>query len=350
MQIDNYTPRTMSEPVEKRMPVTTFFRDTFFPDVETFVTEHVEMDFSKGGYSVAPFVANNVGGINMGREGYQTKMYTPPRVAPQRPMNKAVLQSRLPGENLHTTTSPEERQDYYLEKDAQDLDDSISRREEIMCGQLITNGTVNVRGYIDDDKSKYIDDDINYQFTQKTVLSTGSKWNESTSKKYDDLEAGVEKVLQAGYNARYCILGQLAYKEFRNDEKIQKLLDTRRMEMGLIAPKMMTQNGNGLLYVGNLPGLGIELWAYYAWYKDYDGIIKPIMPTNTVVITPDVIGKMNYGAITQLEEDKRYHTYEGTRVPKMIADLDGDVLKYRLSSRPIPKPFDVDSWVSMEVL
>lgn len=59
---------------------------------------------------------------------------------------------------------------------------------------------------------------------------------------------------------------------------------------------------------------------------------------------------MEYAAITQLEKDERYHTYEGTRIPKIIANIGNDTMKYRLASRPIPKPYDVSSWVTMKVL
>ena len=58
---------------------------------------------------------------------------------------------------------------------------------------------------------------------------------------------------------------------------------------------------------------------------------------------------MEYAAITQLEEDRRYHTYEATRVPKIIANVNNDVMKYRLASKPIPKPYDVSSWATIKV-
>ncbi|HBN97665.1 MAG TPA: major capsid protein, partial [Firmicutes bacterium] len=67
----------MDASFDKRMPVTTVLRDTFFPGTKTFVTEHVDLDFRKGTQAVAPFVAKGVGGINMARQGYETRTYTP---------------------------------------------------------------------------------------------------------------------------------------------------------------------------------------------------------------------------------------------------------------------------------
>ena len=43
-------------------------------------------------------------------------------------------------------------------------------------------------------------------------------------------------------------------------------------------------------------------------------------------------------------EDKKFRSYEGKLVPKVWADENSEVKKVRLTSRPLPRPFDVDSW------
>lgn len=349
--IDMNTPRSMSPALQKNMPVTTFFRDTFFSLVNTWPNDKIDMDFRKGSYMIAPFVANRVGGINIARKGFETKSYSPPRIAPERVLSPEVLEPRAMGETIHTTMTPEERQDHFIQQDAQELDDSITRREEVMCAELISTGEISVRGYIDDNLSNYVDDDINYQMPAENLISltSGDAWNQSSSNKYENLEEAVEVVLKSGYNPAYGILGQESWALLRTDEKFMKMLDNRMLDIGMLKPELRTQNGNGLKYIGNLPELGLELWVYYAWYLDYDGVIKPIFPTDRVSILPSSLGTMEYAAVTQLEEDKRYHTYEGTRVPKIIANVNNDVMKYRLASRPIPKPFDVSSWATIKV-
>ncbi len=345
-----FTPRSMGQSYEKNMPVTTFLRDTFFGQVNTFPTEKIDIDFRKGAYLVAPFVAPNIGGINMGRGGYETKTYTPPRVAPERPITKDMLDDRIPGETLHTTMSAEDRQDYLINQDMLEMDNAITRREEIMCSQLIANGLINVRGYSDDKLEDYIDDNINYQFTQKTTLENTDIWSNSASKKIEDLEDATELVLKAGHDPRHLILGSSAYKYLKMDETFLKLLDLRSFEYAMLKPEMRTLNGNGLRYIGHLNDLNLDVWTYYAWYKDYDGVVKPIYPVDHFSVLPENIGEVLYGAITQLEEDKRYHTYEGTRVPKIMIDINGDKMKHRLSSRPMPRPYDVDSWATYKVV
>ena len=347
--VNIFEPRSMGPAFDKNMPVTTFLRDTFFPGVRTFSTEKLDVDFRKGGYLIAPFVASNIGGINMERKGYETRSYTPPRVAPQRPITKEMLETRLPGETLHTTMTPEDRQDYLIQQDMQEMDNAITRREELMVSQLITNGVINVRGYSDDNLSQYIDDDINYGFTQKVSLEGTDVWNNDLSDKLKDIDDASELVLKAGYDPRHLILGATAYQDLKADEAFLELLDKRSFEFAMLRPQLRTQNGSGLRYVGHLNDLNLDVWTYYAWYKDYDGVVKSIFPVDHFSVLPENIGEMLYGAITQLERDERYHTYEGTRVPKIMINTNDDIMKHRLSSRPMPKPHDVDAWATYKV-
>lgn len=347
-EIDINQPRTMMPARGKNLPVTTFIRDTFFGVPTTFLTKTVDIDYRKGGRQIAPFVAKGVGGINMDRKGYETKNYEPPRIAPQRPISPEVLDPRLPGENVHSARSPEERQDYYLQQDAQEMEDSISRREELMCSELLIDGKVTVKGYIDNDLSKFRTDVVNYQFDNKLTLSGDDAWNGASPTRYKDLANGVETVLKSGNNPGIALIGQNAWEDLLQDEDFQKKLDNRRMEMGMINPEFRTIDGHGVKYLGFISDLGLDFYTYYSWYKDYDGQLKPYFPTDHVAIAPEGIGEILYGAVTQLEDDKRYHTYEGTRVPKIFANMDTDVMTFRMTSKPLPAPFDIDSWFVLD--
>ena len=58
-------------------------------------------------------------------------------------------------------------------------------------------------------------------------------------------------------------------------------------------------------------------------------------------------GRGLYGAVSQMEQDDgKFHTYAGTRVPKYIADADNDIRKLRIASRPLYCPRYVNPWVS----
>ncbi len=258
------TTTTTLQSQEKSMPVTTWLRDTFFSGVETYDTEDVVVEYSKGGQIVAPFVAPNVGGINVARDGYYSKRYTTPRIAPQRPLSPDVLKYRLQGENIHSNMTPEERAEKILAKDAKQMDDQITRREEVMAAQILTTGRVEVKGYLDDKLEKYVDDSVNYEHTQQITLTGTDTWENAASKKYDDIGRSCEMVMRAGFDPRYVLLGVNSYKLLLDDEAFMKKLDTSNLAIASIAPELSTISGSGVKIIGRINEFGVNLYAYYA--------------------------------------------------------------------------------------
>ena len=312
------------------------------------MTEDVEIDTRKGGQIVAPFVAPNVGGINMGRKGYQTHSYTTPLIAPQKAVSKELLKIKLLGESVESRQTPEERADAIMQKDAADMDDAITRREELMAAQLLTTGKIEVKGYVDDKMRDYVDESVDYGFGQNTILTGDAKWNGSGSEKYDDLSRICEQVMMAGYNPSSLLLGVGSYKLLLSDAAFLKKLDTSNLALASIAPNLSLHSGNGVKAIGRINDLGVDLYAYYAWYLGDDGKLHPYVPDNKVLALPDGVGEFLYGAVTQVEEDKQFHTYEGTRIPKEWTDVSSDTKMVRLSSRPLAHPFDIDAWATID--
>lgn len=343
-----YEPQTMTSPFSKRMPVTTFIRDTFFPGVQTFPTKHVLMDFKKNKQRVAPFVAEGSKPINIRRDGYQTEIYTPPFISLSAPYDVDLLQARLPGEGVFNSgMTPEERALLLMQNDYNELDDMITRREEVMASELLQSGIVSVSGYIDDTATKVRTDTVDFGFDNVLNLTGGSQWNQSTSKKYDDLYEAVTLVRKAGYNPERVILGEQAARNLLADEAfMNKYMDKRYAQFGAINPQLNITNGNGYAYIGHLTELGIDLYQYIAWYwDDTDGKLKPYIEPNKVIVGTPNLGELMYGAITQIPEDSiNFVTIEAPRVSKVTVDRNVDTKSLILKSRPIPKPFDVDSW------
>jgi len=341
-------PQSMQRPYSKRMPVTTFIRDTFFPGVDTFPTKHVLMDFYKNKQRAAPFVAEGARSVNVRREGFKTQIYTAPFIDINKPYDVDLLQGRLPGENpFGSGITPEERALVHMQNDYNELDDQITRREEVMVSDLLQSGTVTVTGYIDDTATKVRTDTIDYGFDNLIDLTGGGKWNQSTSKKYDDLYEAVSLVRKAGYNPEIAILGEDATRQLLADERFTKqYMDLRFAQFGTINPQLNLANGNGYAYIGRLTELGIDLYQYIAWYwDDTDEKLKPYIAPEKVIVGARNIGEMVYGAITQIPEGSdNFVTIEATRVPKVTVNREHDTKKLMLKSRPLPKPFDVDSW------
>lgn len=351
MAINIYETRTMLQAINKMLPVNTFLRDTFFPDVKTFVTEKVDVDFKKGKRRMAPFVARTKGGITVDRQGFRTDTYTTPYIAPQRVLTKNDINARMLGEDVYSTRTPEQRAQELLATDLSELDEMIVRREEWLCRQILLTGTATIRGWVDQvGGSEYVEDLIDFGFTNHETLLDTHTWDADTSDKYGDLQRiRLAIIIASGMSPNVCIMASNVADLFINDSKIQKLLDVRNMTIGMINIKPRLQGVDGVTYIGTLTGLGIELYTYDEWFLDDDDETYAMIPDDYLIMGRTNTGSRLYGAVTQIEFDDEFHTYEGTRIPKVWADRNNDKKMIRVASRPLPKPEDVDSWYTLKV-
>jgi len=345
--ISIYEPQTILPSFQRRVPVTTFLRDMFFPGETTFDTKHVLVDFYKNRQRVAPLVAESSSPVNIKRDGFETKIYTPPFINLSSPIDISMLQTRMPGEAVFGGMSPDERAVQQMNRDFLELSDMITRREELMSAELMQTGTVTVSGYIDDAATIVRTDTIDFGFDNMINLTAGSQWNQSTSKKYEDLEEAVRKSRKAGYNPTVAILGDEAWADLRADDSFMtKFMDLRYAQFGTINPQLSIENGNGFTYIGRLTELGLDLYRYDAWYyDDTTQALKPYIDPEKVIVAPRNIGELLYGANTFIPEDSiNYVTVAGSRATKVTVNRETDVKSLIVKSRPLPKPFDVSAW------
>lgn len=359
MAIQIYETRTLLEAVKRTMSAPSFLRDTFFGTVKTFVTEHVDVDFQKEKRRVAPFVSPLAGGFNMDRQGFQTKTYTPPLVAPQRKLTALDLSTRSMGENLYSQRSPADRQAELLAEDLVFFDKSITRREELMCRDIVLNGKCVMKGYIDDQGKNFITDTIDYGFSQKVTLSGSDLWAADTSDPLSNLKEWRKQVLKNSDGApNICIMSSNLVNRFVTHPKIAGILN-RNIMLGVLAPVVNGQQqnalstssislanyGDSLTFVGTLPGVGLEIYSYDAYYDDENGNTQPMIPDNTVILGKKNMGSMYYGAVTQMEMDGDFYTYEGQRIPKVWSEIGANARMIRESSRPLPVPEVIEDWL-----
>lgn len=345
MPISIYDPRTMGKLVERMPKVHTFIKSTFFRNVETFDTQKIDVDFKKGNRELAPFVHKKIGGATIDNEGFQTNTYEPPFIAPNTITTVDDILKRTPGESLYNGKSPNQRAVEKLQQDFRKLDQMITRREEWMCCMALFTGQIPIL----DSEGKKIQDVIDFQFTNKTVLKDAEKWDKKTGKKLEQLEAWRDKVQETGFvNCDICLMGQDALSAFMNDEEVQKKLDNRRYDLAVIRPKELP---NGATYVGTIHEFGLDIYKYKEMYLDnWTNKEKPVnkylLPSNTVaLLSTEAEYSMYYGAVGIVDEKGRtISVEEGTRIPEQWVERRPARRFVQLSSAPIPVPHEVDSW------
>lgn len=342
-EINIYTPRYLAEVVRQAPAVHTFFRDKFFTNVKTFATERVDIDLVKGDRRMAAFVHPRSGGKVLKENGFKTESYKPPLVNPYDVSTADQLMSRLPGEELYSGMTPAQRGAQKLIDEYNRLNDATTRREEWMAVQAIVTGQIPVVG-------DGVEETIDFGFTNTVTLTGTNRWGQSGAKILDNLDDWTEATLTNGFtNVDMAIFGKTALRLFLTDADVQKQLDNRRIELGLIQPKDLP---NGVRYIGHLnkPSLDIYEYAevyYDDWTDPSSPETKPLVPANKVVLISSNAGfMMAYGACTYIDDDSQaWVTAQTARLLRSYVEHHPDRRMVELQAHPLPIPDKVDSWL-----
>lgn len=347
-----YDTTVMMRALKKMYPVACFFRNRYFPTApdDVFPTNEVLIEYMEGKRKMAPFVIPRKGGIAVEREGYTAQRYAPPLVAPERPLTIDDLNKKGFGENIYSNKSPEQRQAEILGRDLADLGEMIDRREEWMCREILITGQVIMKHYAEkygvgepiEKILRFYSDKFDNEFTPTR------DWDEEGATPFEDVASMVQMLIKAGCPVKDLILSYDAWEKFLMDDKTQKILNNRRIEMGVIEP---VETPDGVAYMGQLVihGKKLEIFVYEEDFENDEGQTESFLPSGTVIVTAPGMGKMLYGAITQLEPDGTFHTYAETKVPFYIADQHNNTRTIRESSAPVPVPVDRRSWAVANV-
>lgn len=341
MAVNLFETRTMLKFSERMPRVTTFIRDTLFTGKDLSPTNKVDVDIKKGRAKVAPYVSEKVGGKVVENSGYRTETFEPPLVAPTTVTTAADLQNRVMGENLYSTRTPDERAAEKLVKDLQELDNMVTRREEVMCAEAIFEGKIDVKG-------EGVAYEIDFNHTNREALSGASLWNASTSDKLADLKRWARRVQQTGFvNTDIVIIAPDVTDTLMKDETILKLLDIRNMNIGEFKPENLP---NGATYIGTLAGIG-RIYEYAAtYYDDVTETVKPMVPDGTIaLLSSEAEYTMAYAAIT-IAKGEDLVTYEADRVPDSWTEKRPARKILQLSAKPLPIPKEINGWFVAKVL
>lgn len=337
-----YTTREMMEAIDQTPPVRSFLQRTFFPGEQTHVTEKVEFDVRKGKRIMAPFVSPRKGGKVITRQGFKTNQFTTPKIAPERVLTVDDIAARAIGENIYSQRTPAEREDELLAKDFTDLEESIDRRKEWMCRQILFEGKLDVQ-----DEEEGVDVQIDFGFSNIVVLGADEQWSLATADPMPLFRRLRKKIIKdTGRAPDIAIFSSDVIEDFVKNAAVIKAMDVLNMKNVVIEPRVVDP---ALTFYGRIAELDLDLYTYDEWFLNDEGEEESIIPPGTVILGhSDGEGQFEYGLVTQME-DKKFHSYEGKLVPKVWVDENSEVKKARLTSRPLPRPYDVESWAVIYV-
>ena len=350
MSINLDDTRTLLGVVERSFKPTKTLVDTFFPEVRTFVTETVEMEYRKGTRKLAPFVVPGTKGVNVSRGGSQLRVYKAPLMKPKRVIEASDIMRRGFGETVYSQRTPAERAQELRARDMAELVDTIARSEEWMAAQVLINGSCQIKGYADDGKTELIDTLTFEGFDNKITISDNTWDKTDTANPYNymgDLSQTIRR--NAGLIPTVAICAANVVPYLLNNQILREyMMVPSRDNLALmsIQPRLVRPE---LMRVGYISALNLDIYAYDGGYEDESGEFTPYIPDNHMIIGVPGRGKRLYGAVTQLEADRQYHTYEGQYIPKVTVDLESDTSSLAMSCRCVVCPEWMDDWGVLKV-
>jgi len=343
MSVDMFDTRTMTRALEQMKPARTFLRDTIFSDVETHVSRYVDIDIQKGNRRIAAYVSPKLQGKTVRREGFETETYEAPYTKEKMITTATELQTRPMGMDMYSgAMTPSEMAQRQLGKDLRELDERITRLEEVQCSELIQTGKVTVVG---DGVDREID--FGMDATHLPALVGTAKWDDlDDSDPIANLRDWVDIIAQdSGLVARRAIFGKAAMRNFLRNESVQSLLDNRRIVMGQIDPSTFAP---GVRYWGHLNEAGLDVFEYTEWYySESTSQEEPMIDPDKVVMWGEGARvTRHYGAIQDL---KAGINFVGARFAKSWEEDDPSARLVMVQSAPLCALHQVDAFLCATV-
>lgn len=341
--------RTLLGVINRAFPPNPVLIDIFFPNAVTYASEYIDVDYKKGGRSMAPFVVPGSKGVVMARDDFETRSYKAPLMRPKRVLTADQLRKRMPGESVISSRTAEERAAEYRSEDIADLTNMCVRRENYIGAKLLIDGQYTIEGLADDGTTKKIDT-ISFNFTQKQTLSGIDAWDNEASDAFGNLQEASKTVRRnSGMIPTVAICSEAtAALMLKNKSIYDKMLIPSRDTAALMSFTPRLQNPE-LGRFGRIDALSLDLYTYEGVYSDDAGKLQQYIPDNYIIIGVPGRGRRLYGAVTQVEPDLNFHTYEGRYVPKVTVDMGNDTCEVAISSRCLIVPESIDDWYVIKI-
>lgn len=354
--LDAFSTRTMIAVLDQRREPLTFLRKTFFPGAPRMhESETFDIDVRKGGRRIAPFVSPIREGQVMRREGFRTQSVKPGYLKPKRVITPAECKKRLPGENIFSPRSLQERAGVLLARDLGELDVDCTNREEVMIRDALLNGKIEIWEDVNGTLTKVREVDFLRESALTVTLEGGTWWTTTATTIFDNLQTWCALVLKHGYLSpdTLVVSTDVGNTMVKNSDFLAKL-DNRRVEMGSIKPREIAP---GVNYIGTIvyPGVYLEIYSDARTYIDESGSEQPMMPARTVLLgSTQAQCEMHYGPIEDFDAAAEVGIEDGIfqvqRFPKTWTDKDPSVRHVLLQTAPLPVPVNVDGFLKATVL
>lgn len=294
---------TLLEVLRTQKVNTPFWLTKCFPRQINFDTDKIAFDRVNEDYRrLAPFVAPNVAGKVLTREGSDMLAFKPAYVKPKHIVNPDDVITRMPGEALGAgSMTREQRREAIVADIMKRHKEMHAMTREWLAARAIINGKVTIEG----ENYPKVTVDFRRDASLTVILTGTAKWDAPAS--CDPL--GDLKSARAAANSlsgaviRDIIFGSNAWALFSADTDVQALLSNQVRGSESDFAKMTDGFEDSVEYLGVIQGTGgagmLRMWLYSGKYRDEADVLQNILDPSTVVGVDfaSVEGHRCFGAI-----------------------------------------------------
>lgn len=337
MPFDLYSTATLLSVVRVQPVESSYWLDNFFGRQINFDTEEIMFDRVVGQRRLAPFVSPVVQGRVMRQRGYETRTFRPAYTKPKHVVDPNRVFSRLAGEGITGTLSPDARWNAAVAENLREERNAIQRLWNWMAAMAVIHGEVTIAG--EDYPTQVVNFGRDAGLT--SILAGTAQWDDVDADPLGDIKDLRTLAFQkSGSPITRLTMGLDAFDLFFANADVKKLLEgkdvarTSDSTLSAMGSPGQPYEFRGILQGANGQGR-LEVYTYNEQYEDENGVTQGIMDSLDVVGTgPGLQGTRCFGAI----RDKRAGLQALPIFPKMWDQEDPSVTYTMTQSAPLMVP------------
>jgi hypothetical protein len=312
-------------------------------------TRYVEWDYLTKGNPKAHFVGEGLTVPPTDRGKFKTARIETPMYQHRKVIGLKDLAERQPGEPYgampaNMFSAVQERAGRLEAEDDIECVEAVAELREIITANFLFQGVIEVSGY-------GVNRLIDYSLPNRITLLGGDQWGQPGVDFMEDLREWCGSLEDLGFDPVEIIVGRKVWNIFENDEKWMKQLDNLRTEKGRFAPEKAAEYGNAA-YMGTMRDPFVDIYVQRSkYYDDETGTMKSHMPENSLIIITPESRRNNfvYGAIDFMENGQ-FKTVSGEFIKEVWYDDRSATREILVTSRAVPKPGNLNSWLVATVM
>lgn len=344
-----YGLRGMERKIRMGVPRTRFLQEHFFGGAGGIVTDQRFMKLKiKSRARVAAEQAewNTKGHILADDNGYQWKIVEAPYFYNRHIITPDELDQLDYEEDPANPLPYDEKLMLVMQNDREDLYDKLETSKEMLAFEVLSKGSYTlVDGSVQDfgiNSGMFIDCSVDAD-GKLSAAANKAEWLSNKCKKVMEDSGVLVDEIVLGLDAIYDLLA---------DSTIVELLDTRRIEGGMLDFDRFREDGVAFHGYLRLAGFGaVALLSYNGRYTDANGDDQYIFPEDSILFGHRNLGNTNYGAVYRNDTAGKLPIKTAAREFVHVVEADGDIpsnMAVCLQSSPVYAPMVIGGWCYCE--